>query len=110
MEIKYWWIYYFLLMPDHVHSLIGVSYESGLEHSIISWKRFTAKSLGIKWQRDFFDHRLRKEESLVGKAEYISMNPVRAGLVSDPTTWPYFWGFNSSGKSIVSAPSPRAPF
>lgn len=35
-----------------------------------------------RWQRDFFDHRLRSIESAAEKAQYIRMNPVRAGLVN----------------------------
>jgi len=47
--------------------------------------------LGIGWQRDFFDHRLRKNEAYLEKAAYIRMNPVRAGLVASAEDWPYVW-------------------
>jgi hypothetical protein len=39
----------------------------------------------------FFDHRVRSEESLEEKACYIRLNPVRAGLITCPDDWPYFW-------------------
>jgi len=38
--------------------------------------------MGIKWQRDFFEHRLRSDESWREKADYILANPVRKGLVA----------------------------
>jgi hypothetical protein len=41
--------------------------------------------------RVFFDHRLRREEKLSEKADYILHNPVRAGLVNDWHEWPHLW-------------------
>jgi hypothetical protein len=35
------------------------------------WKRWTARQMGIEWQRDFFEHRLRSDESLREKTDYI---------------------------------------
>jgi putative transposase len=43
----------------------------------------------VAWQRSFFDHRLRHDESESDKYEYIRQNPVRAGLVRDADEWPY---------------------
>jgi REP element-mobilizing transposase RayT len=45
--------------------------------------------LGIRWQRDFFEHRLRSEESFREKADYVLANPVRAGLVECEEDWLY---------------------
>jgi hypothetical protein len=42
-------------------------------------------------RRGFFDHRLRREESLRDKADYILHNPVRKGLVARPEDWPRVW-------------------
>ena len=53
------------------------------------WKEWTAKSLRIDWQRDFFEHRLRRDESYREKADYILLNPLRAGLVQKVEDWPY---------------------
>lgn len=54
-------------------------------------KRFVAKHAGIRWQDGFFDHRLRGNESFEEKARYMRMNPVRAGLATQPEGWPYIW-------------------
>ncbi len=56
-----------------------------------SFKEHTAKRAGIGWQRDFFDHRLRAEESFEEKANYIRMNPVRKRLVAAPDDWIWKW-------------------
>jgi REP element-mobilizing transposase RayT len=39
---------------------------------------------GSLWQRESFDHILRREEDLFKKMEYVANNPVRAGLVATP--------------------------
>ena len=44
------------------------------------------------WQRGFFDHLLRSEESYEEKRDYVLNNPVRAGLVEKSKDWNY-WGY-----------------
>ena len=85
-----WWPHVFLLMPDHLHALLSFP-PSGkpLQQVVSKWKEWTAKQCGIRWQRDFFEHRLRQEESRREKAEYILQNPVRKQLVSRPEEWPF---------------------
>ena len=41
------------------------------------------------WQRGFFDHVLRNDESYEDKWNYVRENPVRAGLVTKADDWPY---------------------
>jgi putative transposase len=41
------------------------------------------------WQKGFFDHILRNEESYCGKWSYVRENPVRAGLVKNWQEWPF---------------------
>ncbi len=86
------WLHLLVLMPDHLHGILSFNREVGMQKSIREFKKYTAKKAGIRWQRDFFDHRLRKDESYVEKAYYIRMNPVRAGLCAKPEEWPYAWG------------------
>jgi putative transposase len=87
-----WWPYLFLLMPDHVHALLSFPPSGKAMQLVISkWKEWTAKQLGIVWQRDFFEHRLRREDSRLEKADYILRNPVRKGLVTRPEDWPFVY-------------------
>ncbi|MFT3870456.1 MAG: transposase [Nibricoccus sp.] len=86
-----WYTTLFLLMPDHLHALIAFPLENTMKTTVAKWKEFTARQMGILWQRGFFDHRLRKAESLDEKAHYIRMNPVRQGLVAKPEDWPWVW-------------------
>lgn len=41
----------------------------------------------ISWQKDFFDHIIRSEESLETQVLYAVNNPVRAGMVQE--WWQY---------------------
>ena len=89
-ESDQWFIHLFLLMPDHMHALLSFPKQTrGIQHVIKSWKAWTAKDLHIEWQRDFFEHRLRAEESATEKFNYILANPVRAGLVNNAAAWPW---------------------
>ena len=81
----------FLAMPDHVHGMFCFEGEERMERVISEWKRWTARQLGIEWQRGFFDHRLRSESSALEKRSYILHNPVRAGLVTRPDDWEYVY-------------------
>ncbi|MFT5837219.1 MAG: putative transposase [Candidatus Azotimanducaceae bacterium] len=87
-----WWVQLFLLMPDHLHALISFNQrERSMSKTIQSWKRYLNRSIGVVWQRGYFDHRLRNADAEREKASYIRNNPVRAGLVEKPNDWPYVW-------------------
>ena len=86
-----WFVTLALLMPDHLHFLVSFPPDAVLRKVIAQWKEISAKKLGVQWQRDFFDHRLRRDESLREKWDYIRLNPVRAGLIGSVEDWPYVW-------------------
>ena len=90
-----WWPYVFLLMPDHLHALLSFPpSDKPLKRVVSKWKEWTAKEIGIVWQRDFFEHRLRHEESRREKADYILANPVRKKLVARLEDWPFVYFSN----------------
>ena len=84
-------------MPDHVHFFcIDAESKTKLSKMIGSWKEWTSKEickeLGIRaplWQREFFDHLLRTEESYSEKWNYVKENPARKGLVKNANEWPF---------------------
>jgi REP element-mobilizing transposase RayT len=86
----------YALMPDHLHVFAAFGPDSiNLSNWVKSLKNSLSKCLrqrGIPsphWQKDFFDHTLRSEESYHQKWEYMRLNPVRAGLVDKPDDWPF---------------------
>jgi REP-associated tyrosine transposase len=84
-----WYLKLLLLMPDHLHMLIGVPGDGQLSKLIRDFKRITTRIGGIDWQRNFFDHRLRHDESENEKKAYIRANPVRGGLIGPNDHWPF---------------------
>jgi putative transposase len=59
-------------------------------HTIIAaWKGFQTKRLGLEWQNNFFDHRIRDHRKLVEADAYIRLNPVRRGLCVNEADWPW---------------------
>ncbi len=86
-----WHCRFLLLMPDHLHAIIAFPPTLGLKTTITNWKKYLARTNGIPWQRDFFDHRLRNREEETEKQSYILMNPVRKGLCERAEDWPWIY-------------------
>ena len=79
------------ILEEHDIAFIGPTAEHVRLMGDKIQAKVTAKELGIHWQDDFFEHRLRREESRRQKADYILANPVRAALVSRPEDWPHVY-------------------
>jgi len=90
-------LFCYCVMPDHLHILLSLNdtYPKRLQEWVSAFKRFTSKKtfelFGIKplWQKNFYDHIVRKEESLNNIAEYIVNNPVRKGIVEEWEQYPH---------------------
>jgi REP element-mobilizing transposase RayT len=80
-----------LLMPDHLHAILAFPSDPGMKITISNWKKFVARKIGINWQRDFFDHRLRNDQEFEEKTSYILMNPVRKTLCALPADWKWVY-------------------
>jgi putative transposase len=81
-----------VLMPDHVHLLAAPNERDGQVGALsAAIKRRMRRQLKAawQWQPGCFDRLLRREESAEEKWQYIRENPVRAGLVSHWSEWPY---------------------
>lgn len=81
------------IMPNHVHVVVKPLVKE-LHEIVYSWKWFTAMKAnaflnrrGTFWQREYFDHLLRNQESLERTVEYVWANPEEAGL----RNWKWRW-------------------
>jgi putative transposase len=99
-EKKIWYCELAVLMPDHIHLILNFSDETPMTKAVTNWKSWLAKNEGIHWQKNFFDHRLRNDEEVGRKAEYVLLNPVRAGLVARAADWPYVWMADRAGRIL----------
>ena len=86
----------YVLMPDHIHLFAAFGPNSiNLSQWIKSLKNSISKCLRQRgtpsphWQKDFFDHVLRSDESYKDKWEYVRLNPVRADLVDKADDWEF---------------------
>ena len=85
----------YCFMPDHFHLLvIGKDDKSNLKKFISLFKQksgywFKKNYNENLWHISYYDHILRKEESIENVALYILENPVRKGLVSDFREYPF---------------------
>ena len=79
----------YCFMPDHLHLLVsGADGKSDLKKFISLFKQksgywFKKNHNENLWHVSYYDHILRKEESIESVAMYILGNPVRKGLVPD---------------------------
>ena len=86
-----------MIMPDHVHAVFQLHNKQTLSKLIQSFKQFTAKQINAKlaragsmWQENYYDHGIRRDESLNKIIHYYYENPVRTGLVEQPRDYPYW--------------------
>ena len=86
-----WWCELFLLMPDHLHALLAFPRDPGMAVVVRNWKRGAARMQGVRWQDNFFDHRIRSKAEAQEKWLYIRLNPVVKGLCVKMEDWPYWW-------------------
>ena len=84
-----WCCLLFLLMPDHLHALLALPPEQCMSDTIGAWKRFQARQHGIRWQKNYFDHRIRDTRQFEEKAAYIRRNPVVKNLCATESEWPW---------------------
>ena len=77
----------FVIMPNHVHSLVQFRQENGLWIIGQSWMRYTARKInqymgraGAVWQREPFDHAVRTADQFEYFQKYIAENPSKPKL------------------------------
>lgn len=81
------------LMPNHVHLIVVPSHEDGLRQSVANAHRRYTKQINARnqWTGHLWQGRygsvVMDEEHLINALAYVSLNPVRAGLVKKASDW-----------------------
>jgi putative transposase len=94
-------------MPDHFHAPVeGLGQDSDLLLFVRSFKQSFTRAFsggnGIPlWQKKFYDHILRAEDSPSAVSWYIWMNPVRKGFCSEPDEYLYSGSLTMDWKKSV---------
>jgi putative transposase len=84
----------YTVLPNHLHFIRSAG-PQGLITFVRPFKGRVAAELRNRfgqaspWQRSFFDHKLRSEESLKEKCLCVWRNPVRRGLVKRFEKYPW---------------------
>jgi putative transposase len=95
----------YCFMPDHLHVTIkGSDENSDLYSAIVRFKQksgyFLSRNIKyVRWQKDFYDHILRKDDDLERHIFYILGNPVRKNLVDAWDKYPFSWSILAQAKA-----------
>ena len=88
-----WLVGRYVIMPDHVHFFAAPG-ESDTDPArwIRYWKAAVSRRVNnpdYRWQKDYWDTRMRSQRLYQEKWDYVRENPVRHGLVAVPDDWPH---------------------
>jgi len=112
----------FVVMPEHVHAVLGFGSAGFLSVFMQEWKRLSAVKLRrllerqgspvLKyltdargrvhmWQRKYYDFLLFTDRKVREKIQYLHNNPVSRGLTATPCEWPWSSArWYEQGKSV----------
>ena len=82
----------YVLMPEHVHLLVGETCISSLSVAMQVLKQQTSRKLKKReepqfWQPRYYDFNVNHEKKTMEKLRYMHRNPVKRGLVLKPEDW-----------------------
>jgi putative transposase len=84
-------VYGYVVMPEHVHLLVGEPEYETLAAALKSLKQGVSRRLIGKsfhfWHKRYYDFNVRNHAQFVEKLRYIHRNPVTRGLCELPEEW-----------------------
>ena len=87
------YVFGYVLMPEHVHLLISEPNQYKLATTMNVLKAEVSKQVkgGRKqfWQTRYYDFNVLTQTKHVEKLRYMHRNPVKRGLVTEPQDWPW---------------------
>jgi len=99
----------YCFMPDHLHIILtGCSESSDLWKTMVRYKQKTgywmsSNRSGVRWQKGFYDHVIRADESLQKQIRYLLDNPVRKGIVRSWDEYPYKGAIGYSLEEVLNS-------
>ena len=87
-------LYGYVIMPEHVHLLLGEPEKGQLATALQAVKQGVAQRLlrgqAHFWETRYYDFNVWSAKKRVEKLRYMHRNPVKRGLVERPEDWE--WG------------------
>ncbi len=98
-------IHGWVVLPDHLHCVIEMPQQDanfalrwrlikmGFSKSLACAEKRSAvrRSRGERgiWQRRYWEHLIRDEKDYIAHMDYVHINPVKHGLVTNVVDWPH---------------------
>ncbi|MGN4997860.1 REP-associated tyrosine transposase [Aeromonas sp. 80P] len=95
-------IHAWVVLPDHLHCILSLS--EGDTDFPLRWRSYFSRALPITerrsqtrlrhgergiWQRHYWEHLIRDEEDYRRHMDYVHINPLKHGYVTQVGDWPY---------------------
>ena len=99
----------YCFMPDHLHLLLrGTSVPADAWAAMASFKQrsgfwIAATRPALRWQKDYWDHVVRRNEDVRALIRYIADNPVRRGLAATWDEYPFTGAIGHDVHEVVES-------
>ena len=96
-------------MPNHQHVIItGTKGDYNIWDAVVDYKQRTGfwmsmNRVSVSWQKDFYDHVIRKNEDIAVQLRYILDTPVRKGIVASWQEYPFKGSIGCKLEDILTA-------
>ncbi|MFH0928545.1 MAG: transposase [bacterium] len=108
-------IYHYVLMSNHVHLVISqenqINFSNAMQciNQAYSWHaRKMRRKRGHLWEERYKHIGIEDDEHLLTCGLYTELNPVRAGMVNDPSQWQWssyaHYAFGDPNPLITDSP------
>lgn len=97
----------YCFMPEHLHLLLrGTSSTADTWAAMASFKQrsgfwIAANRPEFGWQKDYWDHVVRRDEDVRAQVRYIANNPVRRRLATDWDEYPFTGSIGHDLRGLV---------
>lgn len=105
-------IHGYVVMPEHVHLLVGEPENRLLSNAVQGLKQSVSYRLGNGdssfWEARYYDFNVFSEKKRIEKLRYLHRNPVTRGLVKRPEDWAWssFRQYSTGEAGIVKLTLP----
>ncbi len=85
----------YLFMPDHLHVILKGNCDDAEPLKVMNrFKQKTGFWLSqnrghVRWQKDYYDHLIRREQDIAKHVRYILNNPVRKNIITNWSDYPF---------------------
>ena len=98
----------YCFMPDHQHIIVtGTNAQADTWKTVVRYKQKTGywmsmNMLHTEWQKDFYDHVIRKRDDVSRQVRYVLDNPVRKGLAASWRDYPFQGSLGCDLEAVLS--------